>query len=186
MDLTINGLRIDPAIFTFKFTCMCNGECCNYGVYTDKKEYEILWELRDEIKQFMDDSQPTDSSAWFEPEEADDDFPSGIAVGTEVFNGKCVFLDKEGLCSIQKMSMTKGEYKWKYKPLYCILFPLTIYDGALTIDYEHTDRLHHCNKNVPHTTTIFEYCNEELKHLLGAEGFETLEKMRNQYLADKE
>ena len=31
----INGILIDPQIFTYKFICNCPGECCYYGVYTD-------------------------------------------------------------------------------------------------------------------------------------------------------
>jgi hypothetical protein len=45
----INGLKIDPQIFTFKFSCRCSGECCNYGVYTDLKEHQKIIEIKDKI-----------------------------------------------------------------------------------------------------------------------------------------
>ena len=178
----INGWYIDPIIFTFKFRCNCPGECCYYGVFTDYKEYETILSIKDKIVANMDKTQSTDVSKWFEPEEKDEDFESGIAVGTEVINGKCAFLDNEGLCTLQKIAMDEGEYKWKYKPLYCVLFPLTTYEGALTIDNEHIDRLPSCNIDSSMTLTMFEACQEELKHFFGEEGFEELKNYREEYL----
>ncbi len=78
---------------------------------------------------------------WFEKPQKDEDFESGIAVGTEVYNGKCVFLDKNGLCTLQKMADVEGEHKWKYKPIYCILFPLVVWEETFTIDDDHINRL---------------------------------------------
>jgi len=178
----INGLYIDPIIFTYKFKCNCPGECCYYGVYTDYKEYETILSIKDKIIANMDETQTTDVSKWFEPEEKDEDFESGIAVGTEVINGKCNFLDKNGLCTLQKIAMAEGEYKWKYKPLYCILFPLTTFEGALTLDDEHIDRLPSCNVDTNTQLTMFEACQEELRHFLGEEGFEELKNYREEYL----
>src|SRR5512138_3918584 len=99
----IKGLKIDPLIFTQKFVkscdiCQCSGECCYYGVYTEKTEHEKIIAIKDKIIRAMDDSQTKNSEEWFEDPVEDDDFESGIAVGTEVYNGKCVFLDKQGFC----------------------------------------------------------------------------------------
>jgi Fe-S-cluster containining protein len=178
----INGWYIDPKIFTYKFTCNCPGECCYFGVFTDYKEYTNILSIKDKIIASMDETQTKDVSKWFEPEEKDEDFESGIAVGTEVINGKCVFLDKNGLCTLQKIAMDEAEYKWKYKPLYCILFPLTTFEGALTIDDEHIDRLPFCNIDSNPSLTMFEACREELRHFFGDEGFEELKNYREEYL----
>jgi Fe-S-cluster containining protein len=178
----INGIKIDPLIFTFKFSCKCGGECCHYGVYTDKKESELILSLKDKLFPLMDETQSKDTSTWFEEPEEDEDFDSGIAVGTEVINEKCNFLDKNGLCVLQKLAMNEGAYKWKYKPLYCILFPLVIYEGALTIDDEHIDRLKTCNKNPVAETSIYEACREELIHLFGERAFSELDEYRKEFL----
>jgi Fe-S-cluster containining protein len=178
----INGIKIDPKIFTFKFSCKCNGECCYYGVYTDLKEYEKIISIKDEIIPLFDETQNCNISSWFEPPEKDDDFESGVAVGTEVYKGKCTFLDKDGLCTLQKLANFKGEFKWKYKPIYCVLFPFTIYENMLTIDDEHIDRLKHCNKNSGENTTIFEACKEELKYFFDEEDFKQLEGYRDEVL----
>ncbi|MHB8905501.1 MAG: DUF3109 family protein [Melioribacteraceae bacterium] len=183
----INGMYIDPVIFTKPFVkacdvCICSGECCYYGVYTDKSEHEIIIAAKDKIISHMDDSQIKEVDKWFEAPEPDTDFPSGVAVGTEVYNGKCVFLDKQGFCTLQKMAMAEGEYKWKYKPLYCILFPLVIFEGVLTFDDEHLDRMHYCNIPKNQVSTIFDCTKNELRHLLGEEGFEELLKYKDEYL----
>lgn len=178
----INGLFIDPQIFTYKFICNCPGHCCHYGVYIDYKEYETILSIKDKVIENMDETQSKDISKWFEPPEKDLDFESGIAVGTEIINGKCTFLDKDGLCTLQKIAMQEGDYKWKYKPIYCILFPLTTFEGALTIDDEHIERLPYCNVDPNTRLTMFEACEEELRHFLGEEGFAELKNYREEYL----
>ena len=176
----INNVLIDPRIFTFKFICTCQGECCHYGVFTDLKEYKVIMEIKEKILPLFDETQSKDVKKWFEPPEDDEDFESGVAVGTEVINGKCTFLDKNGLCVLQKLALDEGEFKWKYKPLYCVLFPLTVYEGVLTIDDEHIERLKSCNINP--SLSIFDAVAEELKYFLGQDGFEELEKYREEYL----
>lgn len=187
IDKYIGDYWIDPIIFTEKFVSacdvgVCSGECCYYGVYTDKKEHDVILEHKDEIIEIMDDSQTKDVEKWFEPPEVDEDFESGIAVGTELYNGKCIFLDKQGYCSLQKLAMIKGEDKWKYKPLYCILFPLVIFEETITVDDEHLARMHYCNLKENQSSTLFETCREELKYLFGEEGFEELKEYREEYL----
>ena len=178
----INGIFIDPQIFTFKFACKCAGECCNYGVYTDLKEHEMILGIKDKIIPLLDETQSKDIEDWFEEPEEDEDFESGIAVGTELVNDKCSFLDKNGLCTLQKLALMEGEYKWKYKPIYCVLFPLTIFEGSLTIDDEHIDRLKTCNVNPVIETSIYDACKEELLHFFGEENFAELENYKNEYL----
>ena len=183
----IGQLYIDPLIFTQEFVkcCdvgICGGECCYYGVYTDYKEYENILANKDRIIQSMDDSQTKDADKWFEEPEEDEDFDSGKAVGTEVYNRKCVFLDKQGYCTLQKIAIEDGDFKWKYKPLYCILFPLVIFNGAITVDTDHLKRLHYCSRRENQISTIYDCCKNELKYLLGEEGFAELEKYRTEYL----
>lgn len=181
----IKGLKIDPLIFTFKFTCRCDGgECCHYGVYVDYKEHEKILTLKDEIIQMMDESQSKNPADWFEAPEKDDDFESGIAVGTNIINNKCAFLDKHGLCTLQKLALSKGLHKWDYKPIYCVLFPLTTFKGSLTVDDEHIDRLNSCNRYADANLTVYDSCKEELRYFLGEDGFEELEQYREEYLSD--
>jgi Fe-S-cluster containining protein len=178
----INGLLIDPKIFTFKFGCNCTGECCHYGVYTDLKEHDRILSMKDKLISLFDDSQTTETEKWFETPETDDDFESGIVVGTEINNNKCTFLDKNGLCVLQKLALMQSEHKWKYKPIFCVLFPLTIFEGTLTIDDEHIERLKTCNNNNANGQSIFQACKEELNYFFGDDGFAELLKYESEYL----
>jgi len=178
----INGLKIDPQLFTYKFGCQCNGECCYYGVYTDKAEHEKILSLKDKLIPLMDETQSKDITTWFEEPQEDDDFDSGIAVGTEVINGKCVFLDKNGLCVIQSLAINEGKHPWDYKPLYCYLFPITIYEKTLTLDDDHINRLKVCNRANGEGTLIIDFCKDELTRFLGEEGYAKLLEFREDYL----
>ena len=178
----INGLKIDPQLFTFKFGCRCNGECCYYGVYTDKAEHETILSLKDKLIPLMDDTQSKVVSEWFEEPVPDDDFDSGIAVGTQVINGKCTFLDKNGLCVIQSLAINEGKHPWDYKPLYCYLFPVTIFEKTLTLDDDHIDRLKQFNRSNENGTNIIDACKDELTRFLGDEGYTKLLQYREEYL----
>ncbi len=178
--ITINGLKIDPIIFTQGFVECCNvgicsAECCWYGVYADVKERDFILSMKEQIIEVMDDSQTKDSSMWFEHEQDDADFPSGKTAGTEIFNNKCVFLDTRGYCSLQVLAMDHGKDRWAYKPYYCVLYPLAVVDGILTFDDGHAERLHYCGVKENFTHTIFEACAGELRYTLGNEGYAELE-----------
>ncbi len=186
----IKGLKIDPVIFTQQFVpgcdiCKCSGECCYYGVYTESNEHENILKIKDKIIEEMDDSQTKVVKNWFEEPIEDDDFTSGIAVGTEVYNGKCVFLDKQGFCTLQKIAMKEGVHKWKYKPLYCILFPLVIWEGKFTIDEDHLKRMNYCNKKEIYSADLFKIFQEEIKHVFGEDGFKELLEYKDEFLKIK-
>lgn len=183
----IKGWKIDPLIFTHKFVkscdiCVCSGECCYYGVYTESTEHEKIMQMQERIISAMDDTQTKNPEDWFEEPVEDEDFSTGIAVGTQVYNGKCVFLDRQGYCTLQKIAMAEGENKWKYKPLYCILFPLVITDGVFSIDDDHLGRMHYCNKSEIYSEYIFDVFKDEIIHVFGNDGYEELLKYREEYL----
>ncbi len=178
----INGLKIDPQLFTYKFGCRCNGECCYYGVYTDKAEHEKILSLKDKLIPLMDETQSKNVVDWFEEPEPDDDFDSGIAVGTEVINGKCTFLDKNGLCVIQSLAINEGKHPWDYKPLYCYLFPITIFEKTLTLDDDHINRLKQCNRSNENGANIIDACKDELIRFLGVEGYAQLLQYKEEFL----
>jgi hypothetical protein len=79
------------------------------------------------------------------------------------------------------LAVSEGKEKWAYKPIYCILFPFTVYEGMFTIDDDHIDRLNHCNKKNPTDLTIYESCREELEHFFGEEAFKMLEELKEKY-----
>lgn len=188
--LKVSGLKIDPIIFEQGFVpfCnipICNGECCNWGVYVDIRFKEDIMKYEKEIIETMDDGQIKDSSKWFESKKIkDSDFPSGYAIGTQLYVNKnlhrkqCVFKDSQNYCTLQKTSVRLGLHKWALKPKYCIMYPLTIVNDVLTYDKEHSERLSYCGlhkkKNFVHT--VFEAFTEELIYILGQEGYNILKE----------
>lgn len=185
--LELNGLKIDPLIFTQGFVpgCdigKCGGQCCNWGVYMDRDFHPLIMKFESRIKDVMDEFQIKDTSKWFEKDlEEDHDFPSGYAIGTELYINnegitQCVFKDKNGYCSLQVMAVKNGMHKWEIKPKYCIMYPVTIVDNILTVDNEHSARLDYCGvgHEENYTQTVFEAMTEEIKFIVGEEGYKFL------------
>ncbi|MBK9334857.1 MAG: DUF3109 family protein [Ignavibacteria bacterium] len=185
--LEYKDLKIDPVIFTQGFVpgCdmrICGGQCCNWGVYMDRDFEKVIMNYETQIKDEMDEFQPRDSSVWFEKElEPDEDFPSGYAIGSELYISslgvtQCVFKDKRGYCSLQVTAVNNGMHKWEIKPKYCIMYPLTIVDNVLTYDSDHSDRLDYCGRahEENFTQTVFEAMTEEIKFIMGEDGYKFL------------
>lgn len=193
--LEYKGLKIDPVIFTQGFVpgCdigICGGQCCDWGVYMDRDFRPVIMKHEFEIKEQMDEYQPKDSENWFEKElEEDSDFPSGFAIGTEVYinskgNKQCVFKDKNNFCTLQVLAMKKGLHKWGIKPKYCIMYPLTVIENVLTYDDDHSQKMDYCgiHKINNFTQTVFEAMNEEIKYVFGEDCFDFLnEHFKNNY-----
>lgn len=184
-----NGLKIDTVIFKQGFVPGCDigkcaGQCCDWGVYMDKDFYKVIMNYENEIKEIMDENQPKNSVDWFEKELLEDkDFPSGYSIGTEMYiNSKgttqCVFKDKNNYCSLQVLAMKNKLHKWAIKPLYCILYPLTIVDNILTYDNDHSIKLDYCG--IGHeenfTQSVFEAMKEEINFVLGEGLFNFLDE----------
>ena len=156
----------------------------------DRDFEPVIMKFENQIKDVMDEHQLKDTSKWFEKElEEDSDFPSGYAIGTELYISnlgitQCVFKDKRGYCSLQVMAVENGLHKWEIKPKYCIMYPLTIIDNVLTVDNEHSERLDYCgiHKKENYTQTIFDAMTEEIKFIIGEEGYNILnEHYKNNY-----
>jgi hypothetical protein len=185
--LEINRIKIDPIIFTQGFVPGCNidicgGQCCDWGVMMDSNFKDVILEHRYEIQEIMDAHQPKNIEDWFDDEIIEDnDFPSGKAVATEIYNtaggnSQCVFKGEDNYCKLQITAEKKGYHKWEIKPKYCIMYPLTIENKILTYDAEHSLELNYCGVHHPEnfTNPVIEVLQEELKYILGEEGFNIL------------
>ena len=186
MDIiTVGKYQIDPILFNRGFPAgcgphACESSCCRAGVYVDVKERENILLHKETVQKYMDGSQTTDIEEWFDDEiELDSDFPSGRAVGTNVFNDKCVFLDSQGKCTLQVMAVGEGLNRWAIKPFFCIAFPITIENGRVTFDDFQQGQARCCsiggNKEVP----VIDSCKEELEFVLGDDGYRRLKAFGN-------
>lgn len=82
--------------------CKTQADCCNFGAWADLEEAKIISSLKLKGEFFQ--------------LEADKDFPSGFRIGTSYDEGRCTFLDSDGLCSIHKID-------YNLKPQSCKEFP---------------------------------------------------------------
>ena len=154
----------------------CNADCCSGGVYADLAERDAILAHAELVKAQMDPGQQHDTAAWFEPEPiVDADYPSGKAIGTELHNDRCVFLNADGMCVLQKAAAAAGMDRYALKPFYCWLYPVTVEHGELTLhDPEYAERPTCCSYSGEGPLTVFEVCEEELILALGEEGLEEL------------
>ncbi len=157
--------------------CACTSECCKSGVWMDIKDRDAILSHKEIIKPCMDETQTMDDPQWFESEERSDaDFPSGRAVGTQVVNDKCAFLDKAGRCSIQVASVENGMHKWAVKPLYCILFPIEVSNNVVSFDPMLQGEEMCCTVSAVFQVPLYAACKDELGHLLGEDGYRILDE----------
>lgn len=185
--LVVKGYEIDPLLFTHGYPpgCgpfQCDGKCCCDGVWVDLREKEKILEEKELIKKYMDETQNKNHDEWFAEYWEDSDFPSGAAVGTQVYRNGCVFLNKEGKCVLQLAATQEGRDKWDIKPFYCILFPVSVADNTLTFD-EHMEEegTRCCNIFENYHVPMFIACREEIVYSVGEDGYQQMLNHYNQY-----
>jgi len=179
----VGGLSVDPAMLEARFaagcsTSLCRGVCCRSGVWLDVEDRERVLAHAGLVRDAMDPGQPRDARRWFSRRSvADPDFPSGRAVHTRVKDGRCVFLNGEGRCVLQKASRPG----LPLKPFFCTAFPVTIAHGKLMLDDEDYRAGQPCcaaTKGGP--LTVFDTCAMELQHVLGVAGAARLRALANE------
>lgn len=129
----ITEARVDHKAFeTLLRPCemsRCKATCCYDGVHVSGEEAEYIQKIvrgglqnlldADEVIVKTDKGQKTATRSAEEGELADD-FPSHFS------KTRCVFLDKEGYCGLQKKAIEEGSDPWLHKPLTCWMQPLVI------------------------------------------------------------
>ena len=179
--LSVKQFVISPDLFTKGFPteggpCTCTSVCCEGGVYADVRARDKIMAHKDVIKKYMDQTQTTDDSLWFEDHEDDDaDFASGRCVGTREINDKCAFLDMHRRCTLQVAATGEGMHRWALKPLFCILYPIEISDNVVNVEEMLQDGQKCCSVDSEFQIPVFEACKEELVYLVGEDGFRTME-----------
>jgi len=157
--------------------CRCTSTCCEGGVHVDLAERDRILAHAPIIRPHMDATQVTDADAWFDASETQDvDFPSGRCVSTRQIGDKCAFLDGSGRCTLQVAATAEGMDRWALKPIFCVLYPITIRDGAVVCDDLLQDAQACCSAAAAGDIPVFRACRDELVHLLGVEGYNVLER----------
>lgn len=173
----IAGTRFEMKVLTEGFKDpngpnACTSKCCKHGVYLDPTERDRILEFGDIVEKYLDDTQTRDRSRWFDnSEETDSDFKSGKCVSTEVYNDKCVFLDKFGRCVLQIAEREEGMPRFSLKPFYCVLFPIVKIDGVFHYDDLCSDESGCCSASKQSAEKMIEVCSVELQHALGPDKY---------------
>lgn len=171
---TIERLLVDARVQGRGPFHECRGGCCEHGVYASLAERDRILEYADDIRAAMDETQTPEVDRWFERKEhRDDDFPGGRCVGTAVHEGKCVFLNREGLCTLQILEGELGLDE-HLKPFYCRIFPLCAVGDRIEFD-DMCDGLYPCcslggaGRSAPVDAYAYEFTE-----ILGPEGYREL------------
>ncbi|MCP5536636.1 MAG: DUF3109 family protein [Akkermansiaceae bacterium] len=114
----------------------CRATCCHDGVYLSPEEAEGIEAILDQHGEKLAEyglSLPTEpvvavrgGKSWktatriVEDGELATDFPDHFPTT------RCVFLDREGRCGIQRLSMELGRQPWFDKPLTCWIHPIVV------------------------------------------------------------
>jgi hypothetical protein len=98
-------------------------------------------------------------------------------VGTATYEGKCVFLNAEGLCVLQalepQLGLPEGE---RLKPFYCRLFPLVTSCDLLEFDDLCDGVRPCCTLASDGATSAIDAYAYEFKEVLGASGYDELRR----------
>ena len=111
----------------------CRATCCHDGVFLSEEEQSTINAL------LKDKASVLDGYGWNHPDwvehrngraksrtidardgELADDFPVHFP------RTRCVFLDREHRCVLQRLAMDEGRHPWWWKPISCWLHPLLI------------------------------------------------------------
>ena len=154
----------------------CRGNCCKYGVWVDIEESKNILAHVELIQRHMEPHQETNPQNWFEGHTViDKDFPSGIAIGTQMRDTGCVFLDSKGRCVLQTAAVAEGLDRFALKPFFCVAYPISIENGVLLFDDEEYPDNQQCCSPVPNgSLNVFDICAEELEFTIGPEGLQEL------------
>lgn len=162
-------MKIDPQIFVARFPerCrleLCRSRCCRFGVWADLEEQKKILDNRDLVLPFLRD-ETKDASTWFGKTEEDSDCPSGLAVETQAVGGYCAFFNPACGCALQKGAGEAGLHEWELKPRFCIMFPLVVSEGELTVDEDMKTLW--CMKEPNRTHPILFSVKKEVSFLFG-------------------
>ncbi len=164
-------MKIDPLVFSAKFPdqCrldLCRSRCCRFGVWVDIEEKETIIANQGLFTPYLRE-EARDPETWFGKTEADPDCPSGMAVETQEIAGACSFYHPAHGCVLQKGAVEAGFHEWIIKPRFCIMFPLVVSGGELTVDDDMKNLW--CMKGKNHTRPILEAVRKEVEFLFDEE-----------------
>jgi Fe-S-cluster containining protein len=153
----------------------CRAACCEQGVWLDLQEVQDLQAHAAEISQFLE-AERRNPMGWFGGiSEEDATVPSGRVLPSATVpkpdrlrDSECVFLRRDYRCSLQLASEALGHHRWRFKPFYCLMHPLTL-EGDARLTLATTEDLIRepasCLRTAPQTRPIESLLEEEFTAL---------------------
>jgi hypothetical protein len=176
-------LRVDPVVLSSvrKPACdasLCRGGCCREGVYAGVRERALILKHAAGIEPLMAGKRNRSPARWFYGSWRDRDVPGGRVCSTRREDGRCAFQQPDGWCVLQRYAVARGLHPWYLKPLNCILYPVVVKGGVLTMEDVFEGR-ELCRERpaAPHAAVpVVRACRGELTFLLGARGYVELQR----------
>jgi Fe-S-cluster containining protein len=173
--------RIDPRLFTWTFfaRCMdctfCHDSCCQYGATVEVPLMEALLARRAELEPVV--KRPAEE--WFDGRFRDDyEYPGGAFTRTRVFDGRCVFLNREGRgCLLHSHALATQQPVHALKPMACNLFPVWWNEGAIVLPPEIEERELVC---LGEGETLYRSARADLRYYYGPELVEELDRLEQE------
>jgi Fe-S-cluster containining protein len=172
--------RIDTRLFvaTFFSDCMacnfCHDLCCQYGATVETPLMNHLLENR----ALLEPVSGRPASEWFDGAFREDaDYPGGQFTRTRVFDGRCVFLNREGRgCLLHRYALENNLGVHEWKPLACNLFPIWWEEGAFILPPEIEDNELIC---LGEGKTLYQSARNDLLHYYGPELVAELDRIES-------
>lgn len=160
--------RVDRRIFTLRYFthCLqcgfCHDWCCQFGVDVELTRFHAIQRHADALERYLGIPR----ARWFEPEtELDHEMPGGGVRRTQVVDGHCVFLRRDGRgCMIHAFALERGMDYHEIKSMVDCLFPITFADDLLCPADEILDGELVCAGQGP---TLYRGVREELRYYFG-------------------
>jgi Fe-S-cluster containining protein len=134
----ITGVNTDIFVKTFFAECMectfCADACCQHGADVTALD----WANIDACAGDLEDYVGVPRGQWFtEKWQVEEDWPGGKATRTRVDGTRCVFLNRQGRgCLLHKYALEKRIDVHEIKPMVCLLWPVTWFEGVLQASTE--------------------------------------------------
>ncbi|MES2995549.1 MAG: hypothetical protein V4733_01940 [Verrucomicrobiota bacterium] len=131
--------RLDHAAFGMQLKICrladCRAACCHDGVFLDAEEREVIGNLvvsRAETletygwhaEEIFENGSGRWKSVTLPDHGVNADFPAHFS------KTRCVFLDAEHRCVLQRLAADEGKHPWFWKPISCWMHPLLLKPGT--------------------------------------------------------
>lgn len=170
---------VDTEIFTrtYFMHCMqctfCNDQCCSFGADIDMINVDRIMKHKEDLEEFTG----VKSKHWFylNKRKWDHEYPGNEYTRISKRNNSCVFLNPKGRgCMLHSYAIEKGIDYRELKPFFCVVFPVTYYEGTLVVPDEVNEKTLACLGDGP---DLYQGAREAIRYYFGDGIIEELDEI---------